>query len=31
MYQSGPITGSLNRFCDDCHPYLLANDMATYS
>jgi hypothetical protein len=31
MYQSGPITGSLNRFCDDCHPYLLSTDMATYS
>ena len=31
MYQSGPITGSLNRFCDDCHPYLLSTDMAVYS
>lgn len=31
MYQSGPITGSLNRFCDICHPYMLACDMSTYS
>ena len=27
MYDSGPIVGSLNRFCDVCHPYLLAQDM----
>ena len=28
MYDSGPIPGSLNRYCDVCHPYLLAQDMA---
>ena len=27
MYDSGPIAGSYNRFCDSCHPYLLAQDM----
>jgi len=27
MYQSGPIPGSLNRYCDVCHPYLLVQDM----
>jgi hypothetical protein len=27
MYDSGPIVGSYNRFCDTCHPYLLAQDM----
>lgn len=27
MYESGPITGSLDRFCDMCHPYLLVNNM----
>lgn len=28
MYDSGPIAGSLNRYCDVCHPYLLVNDMS---
>ena len=27
MYDSGPILGSLNRYCDVCHPYLLVQDM----
>lgn len=27
MYDSGPIPGSLNRYCDVCHPYLLLVDM----
>lgn len=27
MYDSGPIVGSLNRYCDVCHPYLLVQDM----
>ncbi len=30
MYQSGPIIGSYNRYCDDCHPYLLSIDMSKY-
>ena len=30
MYESGPIVGSLNRYCDDCHPYLLSLDMTKY-
>lgn len=31
MYQSGPIAGSLNRFCDVCHPYMLLGDMSVYT
>ncbi len=27
MYDEGPIVGSLNHFCDVCHPYLLVQDM----
>jgi hypothetical protein len=27
MYESGPIAGSLNRYCDMCHPYVLVNNM----
>ena len=27
MYQSAPIVGSLERFCDVCHPYVLVQDM----
>lgn len=27
MYQSGPIADSLNRYCPDCHPYVLIEDM----
>ena len=29
MYESGPIAGSLNRYCPVCHPYLLVADMST--
>lgn len=28
MYQSGPIAGSLNRYCEVCHPYVLVEDMS---
>lgn len=28
MYDSGPIVGSHNRYCDICHPYLLVQDMS---
>jgi hypothetical protein len=28
MYESGPIAGSLNRYCPVCHPYLLVADMS---
>jgi hypothetical protein len=28
MYRSGPIPGSLNRYCPNCHPYLLVEDMS---
>lgn len=28
MFTSGPIAGSLNRYCDGCHPHLLVADMA---
>jgi len=31
MYQSGPIAGSLDRFCDVCHPYMLVHDMFKYT
>jgi hypothetical protein len=27
MFTSGPIAGSLNRYCPDCHPYMLVQDM----
>jgi hypothetical protein len=29
MYDSGPVRGSLNRYCKICHPYLLWQDMST--
>ena len=28
MYDSGPVRGSLNRYCKICHPYLLWQDMS---
>jgi hypothetical protein len=28
MYDSGPVKGSLNRYCEICHPYLLIQDMS---
>jgi hypothetical protein len=28
MFTSGPIAGSLNRYCPDCHPYMLLQDMS---
>jgi hypothetical protein len=28
MFTSGPIAGSLNQYCPDCHPYLLVQDMS---
>lgn len=31
MYQSGPVAGSLNQYCDACHPYMLVHDLSTYS
>lgn len=31
MYESGPIAGSLNRYCDVCHPYLLIQEMETWA
>ncbi len=31
MYDSGPIQGSLNRYCDMCHPYLLVQDMTQFA
>jgi hypothetical protein len=31
MFTSGPIAGSLNRYCPDCHPYLLVQDMSAIS
>ena len=31
MYESGPIVGSLNRYCDVCHPYVLVQDMSELS
>jgi hypothetical protein len=31
MFTSGPIAGSLNRYCPDCHPYMLVQDMNTIS
>lgn len=27
MYESGPIKGSFNRFCPDCAPYVMIEDM----
>lgn len=29
MYDSGPVAGSLNKYCDICHPYLLVQDMSS--
>jgi len=29
MFTSGPIAGSLNRYCPDCHPHMLVQDMQT--
>ena len=29
MFDSGPVVGSLNRYCDVCHPYLLVQDMSS--
>ena len=29
MFTFGPIAGSLNKYCDDCHPHLLVQDMTT--
>jgi len=31
MYESGPIAGSLNQYCDICHPYLLIQEMETWA
>jgi len=31
MFTSGPIRGSLNRYCPDCHPHMLVQDMNTIS
>lgn len=31
MFTSGPIAGSLFRYCPDCHPYLLVQDMSSIS
>lgn len=28
MFEYGPVVGSLNRYCDTCHPYMLVTDMA---
>jgi hypothetical protein len=28
MFTSGPIAGSLNRYCPGCHPYMLVQDMS---
>jgi len=28
MYDAGPIKGSLNRYCEKCHPYLLVTDFS---
>ena len=30
MYQSGPIVGSHNRYCDSCQPYMLVQDLSKY-
>lgn len=27
MYESGPVPGCINKFCEVCHPYLLVQDM----
>jgi hypothetical protein len=29
MYRAGPIAGSLNRYCPNCHPYMLIQDMSS--
>jgi hypothetical protein len=31
MFTSGPIAGSLNRYCPDCHPHLLVQEMDSLS
>ncbi len=31
MFTAGPIAGSLNRYCPDCHPYMLVQDMSALS
>lgn len=31
MFTSGPIAGSLFRYCPDCHPYLVVQDMSSIS
>jgi hypothetical protein len=31
MYESGPQPGSLNRYCDVCHPYLLLQDFSKHT
>jgi hypothetical protein len=31
MYESGPIVGSFNRYCDVCHPYVLVQDMHKFA
>jgi hypothetical protein len=31
MFTSGPVAGSLNRYCPDCHPHLLVQDMSRVS
>jgi hypothetical protein len=31
MYTSGPIPGSLNKYCPDCHPHMLVQDMQSLS
>lgn len=31
MFTSGPIAGSLNKYCPACHPYMLVQDMSTIS
>jgi hypothetical protein len=31
MFTSGPIAGSLNRYCPDCHPHMLVQDMSALS
>jgi len=31
MFTSGPIAGSLNRYCPDCHPHMLVEHMTALS
>jgi len=28
MYESGPVAACLDRYCDECHPYLLVQDIS---